>query len=111
MRCKTVLLTSFCLLLVQSAGQAADQVSLDNKSSLAINEVHLGKPNSEIWGPNQLSGEAPANGRATLTGVQPGTYDVKVHMKTGATCIIHRVDMKPSEPFSVSDSNLKECSE
>ena len=107
---KTFLLGAICLLLVHRTVEAADDISFVNKTSSPINELHVGKPNSEIWGPNQLpSGEVPANGRTTLPGLRPGDYDVKIHMRTGGNCIIHKVAMKPGEPFQVSDSDLKEC--
>ena len=110
MRLSTFLLTGSCLLFVQSVGEAADQVSFLNKTTSSIGELHLAKPNSEIWGPNQLAkGEVPANEQINLPNVQPGDYDVKVHVKFGPTCIIHKIAVKSGEPFSISDSDLKEC--
>src|SRR6185312_10512474 len=105
MRLRTFLLTGFCVLFVQSVGEAADQVSFLNKTTSTIGELHLAKPNSEIWGPNQLaSGEVPSNERISLPDVQPGDYDLKVHVKFGPTCIIHKVAVKSGESFSVGDS-------
>ncbi|MBV8092372.1 MAG: hypothetical protein JOY71_07725 [Acetobacteraceae bacterium] len=89
---------------------AAEEIWFVNKTSTAVDGLHLAKPNSQIWGPNYLEGGGvPEGGRTVLAGVKAGDYDVKLHMKTGGNCIIHKVAIKPGDSFQVSDSDLKEC--
>ena len=109
MRLRSLLLTGSCLLFIQSVGEAADQVSFLNKTTSSIGELHWQSPTRKSGDQINYQGVRCLNEQINLPNVQPGDYDVKVHVKFGPTCIIHKIAVKSSEPFSISDSDLKEC--
>jgi hypothetical protein len=60
-------------------------VSIFNNSGLTINGIYLTLSTSSTWGPNQATVPLFDQGILTLTGVSPGTYDLKVVFSTGAS--------------------------
>jgi hypothetical protein len=73
-------------------------------------------PGAKKWGPNQCEIDADksvdADERLVLKDVTPGKYDVRLKQKSGLTCIVKNVEIKPSRPyaFSIEETELKNCS-
>lgn len=65
--------------VLDMANSGTGTVSVFNNSTLAVTEVYLTLATSSTWGPNQAAGTPIAPGASLdLTGVAPGTYDLKV---------------------------------
>jgi len=59
-------------------------VAVFNNSGLTINGIYLTLASSSTWGPNQTDLPLYDLQTLTLTGVSPGTYDMKVVFSSGA---------------------------
>lgn len=59
------------------------EVDVFNNSGFTINGIYLTLASSSTWGPNQAGGPLLDRGTLTLTGVSPGTYDMKVVFSSG----------------------------
>jgi hypothetical protein len=75
--------------------------------------VYLAPIGTTHWGPNQALNdddkELDFGERLTLTGLTPGTYDVKLVDKKGRTCILHHVDLTKTTSFEIRDTGLTDC--
>ena len=78
-----------------------------------ISEFYLAAPGTTNWGPNQAKndkdGVADPDERLTITGVQSGTYDIKLADKEGRTCMLHGVKVETGQVFSIDDKDLTSC--
>ncbi len=73
-------------------------VAVFNNSRLTINGIYLTQSSSSTWGPNQADQPLYDLQTLTLTGVSPGTYDLKVVFSSGVP------DYPPS--FSVTSGTV-----
>ena len=84
-----------------------------NLTHMRISEFYLAPPGTTNWGPNQTKndkdGVSDPDERLTITGVQSGTYDVKIADKEGKTCLIHGVKVEVGQIFSIDDKDLTSC--
>jgi hypothetical protein len=75
--------------------------------------VYLAPAGTTGWGPNQALNdndkELQFGERLTLTGINPGTYDVKLVDEKGRTCIMHGVNLTKETSFEIRDGNLNDC--
>jgi hypothetical protein len=60
-------------------------VDVFNNSHLTINAIYLTLSSASTWGPNQLDQPLPDLQTLTLTGVSPGSYDLKVVFSNGVS--------------------------
>ena len=47
--------------------------------------------------------------RLTITGISPGTYDVKLTDKIGRVCIVKDVEVKDAAVFAIEEKQLTDC--
>lgn len=59
-------------------------VSVFNNSGLTINGIYLTLSSASTWGPNQADLPLYTGQSLTLTGVSPGTYDLRVTFSSGS---------------------------
>jgi hypothetical protein len=75
--------------------------------------VYLAPTGTTQWGTNQALNdddkELDFGERLTLTGLDPGLYDVKLVDQKGRTCIMRRVDMTKETSFEIRDTSLTDC--
>ncbi len=75
--------------------------------------VYLAPAGTTQWGKNQALNDndkvLDVTERLSLTGLKPGTYDVKLVDTKGHTCIKHNVDLTKEGTFEVHDSDLTDC--
>ncbi|MGH7072412.1 MAG: hypothetical protein ACREFO_20730 [Acetobacteraceae bacterium] len=75
--------------------------------------VYLAPAGTATWGPNQALNdddkELDFGERLTLTGLNPGIYDVKLIDKDGRACIMHKVDLAKAASFEIRDADLSDC--
>ena len=62
------------------------------------------------WGPNQCEndkdGSVDHDERLKITGVEPGTYDVKFRDNLHRECVIKNIDIKTDGIFSIEEKKL-----
>ena len=80
---------------------------------MRISEFYLAPAGTTNWGPNQAKndkdGVADPDERLNITGVQSGTYDVKLGDKEGRTCLVAGVKVEVGQIFSIDDKELTSC--
>jgi len=80
---------------------------------MRVSEFYLAPTGSTNWGPNQAKndkdGVADPDERLNITGVQSGTYDVKLGDKEGRTCVVQGVKVEVGQIFSIDDKELTSC--
>src|SRR5258708_35072690 len=80
---------------------------------MRISEFYLAPPGTTNWGPNQAKndkdGVADPDERLNITGVQSGTYDIKLADKEGKTCLVRGVKVEAGQIFSIDDKELTSC--
>jgi cellulose 1,4-beta-cellobiosidase len=60
------------------ASASKGSLKIQNNSTVSISEMYVVVNGSASWGSDLLSGTIAASGNYTLTGLSPGTYDVKL---------------------------------
>ncbi|BDU74521.1 hypothetical protein [Mesoterricola silvestris] len=60
-------------------------VAVFNNTAFPITGIYLTPSSSDTWGPNQTDAPLGAGQSLTLTGVSPGTYDLKVIFSTSTS--------------------------
>jgi hypothetical protein len=94
---------------------AAERLRFWNLTTVTITELHLAPAGTNKWGPNQCENDpdksVDSDERLTITGVEPGRYDVKLQDKNGRICIVRDVEIQSGRPyaFSIADKDLTEC--
>ena len=63
-------------------------VAVFNNSGLTINGIYLTLSSASTWGPNQADLPLYNQQTLTLTGVSPGTYDLKVTFSAGGSVTV-----------------------
>ncbi|MGH7078762.1 MAG: hypothetical protein ACREFU_11780 [Acetobacteraceae bacterium] len=75
--------------------------------------VYFAPAGTTRWGPNQALNdddkELDFGERLTLTGLDPGLYDVTLIDKKGRTCIMRKVDLTRAASFDIRDADLARC--
>jgi hypothetical protein len=94
---------------------AAERLRFWNLTSVTITKLLLAPAGTDKWGPNQCENDpdksVETDERLTITGVEPGRYDVKLQDKDGRVCIVRDVEIQSGRPyaFSVADKDLTKC--
>jgi hypothetical protein len=78
-----------------------------------ISELSLAPTGTTNWGPNQCKndkdGTVDPDERLRITGVPPGTYDVRLRDVSGRMCIVRGVKVEAGEIFSIEEKELTSC--
>jgi hypothetical protein len=103
----------FALALSSSAAFSQARTRFWNLTHMRISEFHLAPAGTTNWGPNQAKndkdGVADPDERLTITGVQSGTYDIKLADKEGRTCMVQGIKVEAGQIFSIDDKELTSC--
>ena len=103
----------FALTLSSSVAFSQARTRFWNLTHMRISEFYLAPPGTTTWGPNQAKndkdGVADPDERLTITGVQSGSYDVKLADKDGRTCLVHNVKVEVGQIFSIDEKDLTSC--
>jgi hypothetical protein len=83
-----------------------------NLTRYTISELYLAPAGTTNWGPNQCKndkdGTVDPDERLPITGVSPGSYDVKL-VDTRRTCLVRNVKVEASQIFSIEERELTSC--
>ncbi|MDP9095694.1 MAG: hypothetical protein M3N26_03910 [Pseudomonadota bacterium] len=103
------------LALLASPALGAETLRFWNLTGATIDSLALAPEGSAAFGANQCAndkdGSVDNDERLTLSGIQPGRYDVRVGFKGGRMCTIRSVTVRGSGKyaFSLEPSDLKDC--
>jgi len=103
----------FALTLASSVAFAQARTRFWNLTQMRISEFYLAPAGTTTWGPNQAKndkdGVADPDERLNITGVQSGTYDIKLADKEGRTCMVRGVKVEAGQVFSIDEKELTSC--
>jgi hypothetical protein len=94
---------------------AAERLRFWNLTTVTISELYLAPVGTTEWSANQClndrDGSVDSDERLTLTGIVPGSYDVKLVDKKGRICRLADVKVETGRPyaFSIADRDLTNC--
>jgi hypothetical protein len=93
------------------AAQAfAATINIENNSSWEIHEIYFAPSSQDDWGDDHLGQKVLKPGMTlTLTGVNPGKWDVRLVDQDEDECIVKNQQIKASEKFSIDDDDLLGC--
>ena len=103
------------LLLAVQPCLGAEPLRFWNLTNDTVTSLTLAPTGTDRFGPNQCAndrdGEVDYNERLRLTAIEPGTYDVRLALKHGRTCLVRGVEVKAGGKyaFSLEPSDLKDC--
>ena len=84
-----------------------------NLTRHTISELHLAPAGTTNFGPNQCKndkdGTVDPDERLPITGVAPGSYDVRLKDVSGRTCVVRNIEVKAGEIFSIEEKELMSC--
>ena len=84
-----------------------------NLTRHVISELSLAPAGTTDFGPNQCKndkdGTVDPDERLRITGVAPGTYDVRLKDVSGRLCIVRGVKVEAGEIFSIEEKELTSC--
>jgi hypothetical protein len=109
-----VVFLAFGLTLASSAALSQDRPTrFWNLTHGRISEFYLAPPGTTNWGPNQAKndkdGVVDPDERLRITGVNSGSYDVKLTDLDGRTCMVHGVKVEAGQIFSIDEKDLTGC--
>jgi hypothetical protein len=103
----------FSLMLASSMAFSQARTRFWNLTHMRISEFYLAPAGTTNWGPNQAKndkdGVADPDERLNITGVQSGTYDIKLADKEGRICQVHGVKVEVGQIFSIDEKELTSC--
>jgi hypothetical protein len=83
-----------------------------NLTRYTISELYLAPAGTTDWGPNQCKndkdGTVDPDERLPITGVSPGSYDVKL-VDIRRTCLVRNVKVEAGQIFSIEERELTSC--
>jgi hypothetical protein len=103
-------------LVLPIAAWSADRMLFWNLTGTKISKLYLAPAGTTKWGPDQCTndpdGSVDPDERLRLVGLAPGHYDVKLTDAEGRTCVVKNVTLEAGKAyaFSISESELKDCS-
>jgi hypothetical protein len=110
MTIRTAMLGLAALSLAATAWAA--KLTVHNVSSnYDIHHLYVSHYTDRNWGPDQLGDDIVEPGETfTLTGIQPGTYDIKIVDDESNECIIEDVDFVRNPVFAFDGSECAAAS-
>ena len=109
------LMLSLMLISGVSAADAQQQrpTRFWNLTRHVISELSLAPAGTTQWGHNQCKndkdGTVDPDERLRITGVTPGTYDVRLKDVSGRMCIVRGIKIEAGEIFSIEEKELTSC--
>ena len=91
----------------------AGDFEITNSTDKNVHHLYLSPASANTWGPDQLgSGHSDvidAGGKFTLTGVEDGTYDVKLTLEDGSACVAKGVKFEGDMEWTIDEDMMKDC--
>jgi hypothetical protein len=84
-----------------------------NLTRHTITSFSLAPAGTTNWGPDQCKndrdGTVDSDERLRITDTPPGRYDAKLTDTSGRTCIVHNIEIKAGDIFSIEEKDLTQC--
>ena len=110
---RTTILIAFVLAFAPGGAWAKD-TQFWNLTANTITSLQLSPPGQNQWGREQTDNDrdhtVDHDERLKITDTPAGVYDVKFTDKSGRTCTVPNVQVKPGSIFTVEEKNLRGCS-
>jgi len=78
-----------------------------------ITSFRISPAGENRWGADQCQndrdGTVDHDERLRITGIAPGSYDVKLGDETGRRCIVRNITVQAGSIFSIEDRQLTDC--
>jgi hypothetical protein len=105
---------AFAAAAIAFAGTAAAKdTRFWNLTSSTIKSLELAPAGTASFGPNQClndpDGAVDHDERVRVTGVTPGTYDARLKLADGRTCLAKNIQIESGMPFAVEEKDLSGC--
>jgi hypothetical protein len=97
--------------VVSEDGDDGDStLTVSNRSSYWLDEIHLAHVNDPSWGPDLVDGSLAPGEDITIFGIECGRYDVLVVDETGVECELANLDLCFDDgAWVVDDFTLDVC--
>jgi hypothetical protein len=99
--------------LAAADAQAQRPTRFWNLTRHTISELSLAPAGTTNFGPNQCKndkdGTVDPDERLRITGVPPGTYDVRLKDVSGRQCVVSGIKVEAGEIFSIEEKQLTSC--
>jgi hypothetical protein len=112
---RAIFLLSILIVGLSSTAFAQQQkpIRFWNLTRNVISELSLAPAGTTNFGPNQCKndkdGTVDPDERLRITGVSPGTYDVRLKDVTGRSCLVKGIKVEAGEIFSIDEKELTSC--
>jgi hypothetical protein len=84
-----------------------------NLTGETVTHLYLAPTGTERWSADQCrndkDGTVDFDERLPLSPLAPGRYDVKLSERSGRTCLVRDVEIKPGAVFSIGKDELTHC--
>lgn len=98
------------LMFMQAVPAVAATIKIENRSSWEIHEIYFAPTSQEEWGDDHLGKQVLKTGMTlSLTGVNPGKWDVRLVDEDNDECIVEGQKISASETFVIEDDDLLSC--
>ena len=91
----------------------AGDFEIKNGTDKNVHHLYLSPASQNSWGPDQLGNGhndvIDAGGTFTLTGVEDGTYDVKLALEDGTACVAKNVKFEGDMEWSIDEDMVESC--
>ncbi len=92
---------------------AAKATRFWNLTANTVTRLELAPAGSGRWGADQAKndrdGSVEHDERLKITGLEDGTYDVRLTDRKGRTCVVRNVAVSEGEVFSIEEKQLTDC--
>ena len=109
---KRLILCGMLSLGFMSSAFAVD-LQVTNKSKAEIHHLYRSAASQKSWGPDQLGSASkdivPRESSFTLTGIEAGTYDVKITTADGTECEVTDAEFDSSKEWVITEHMLPKC--
>jgi hypothetical protein len=97
-------LAAAILLLIVWSTTRAERLRFWNLTTATITELRLAPAGTGNWGPNQCENDPDKSvehyERLTITGIEPGLYDVTLANRAGRACLARDIEVKSGQPYA-----------
>jgi hypothetical protein len=91
----------------------AGNFEITNGTDKNVHHLYLSPASQDSWGPDQLGNGhddvIDAGGKFTLTGVEDGTYDVKLTLEDGTACVAKGVAFEGDMEWKIDEEMVASC--
>jgi hypothetical protein len=114
MKTGTTILLSFACIAGANGAFAADKPpQFWNLTTSTVTKLEISKAGASAFGINQTAndpdGAVDHDERLKITGVENGTYDLRLTLKNGRMCLARNVNIQQGKVFSIEDRSLVDC--